>query len=217
MRTAAIRRLVEGAPPVAGPRIAVVARRTRRSAPRVHRPEAVLRLRPRRAARCLRGRVRGDAARPDRAGRRRPGRRAIRTILLGGAAGVFVGPDALDMPLTFEATRAVGRDARVGRDHGLRRDRRPRRHPPPDRPVLPRRVVRPVRAVPGRHACARRSCWPGLPPARASGRATRSWRCCARSARRCATRRSAGSARRPRRRSSPRCGSRVWWRCDATG
>jgi NADH-quinone oxidoreductase subunit F len=37
-----------------------------------------------------------------------PGDRAIRTILLGGAAGVFVGPDALDMPLTFEATRAAG-------------------------------------------------------------------------------------------------------------
>jgi NADH-quinone oxidoreductase subunit F len=31
----------------------------------------------------------------------------IRAILLGGAAGVFVGPDALDMPLTFEATRAA--------------------------------------------------------------------------------------------------------------
>jgi NADH-quinone oxidoreductase subunit F len=37
-----------------------------------------------------------------------PGGRAIRTILLGGAAGVFVGSDALDMPLTFEATRAAG-------------------------------------------------------------------------------------------------------------
>ncbi|HEV7604364.1 MAG TPA: NAD(P)H-dependent oxidoreductase subunit E [Candidatus Limnocylindrales bacterium] len=36
-----------------------------------------------------------------------PGDRAIRTILLGGAAGVFVGPEALDMPLTFEATRAA--------------------------------------------------------------------------------------------------------------
>ncbi len=33
---------------------------------------------------------------------------AIRAILLGGAAGVFVGPDALDLPLTFEATRAAG-------------------------------------------------------------------------------------------------------------
>ena len=37
-----------------------------------------------------------------------PGGRPIRTILLGGAAGVFVGPDQLDMPLTFEATRAGG-------------------------------------------------------------------------------------------------------------
>ncbi|MFL5716366.1 MAG: NADH-quinone oxidoreductase subunit F, partial [Chloroflexota bacterium] len=37
-----------------------------------------------------------------------PGGRAIKTILLGGAAGVFVGPEALDMPLTFEATRAAG-------------------------------------------------------------------------------------------------------------
>ena len=36
-----------------------------------------------------------------------PGR-AVRAILLGGAAGVFVGPDALDLPLTFEATRAAG-------------------------------------------------------------------------------------------------------------
>ena len=37
-----------------------------------------------------------------------PGGWAIRTVLLGGAAGVFVGPDALDTPLTFEATRAIG-------------------------------------------------------------------------------------------------------------
>ena len=33
---------------------------------------------------------------------------AIRTILLGGAAGVFIGPEALDTPLTFEGTRAIG-------------------------------------------------------------------------------------------------------------
>jgi len=32
----------------------------------------------------------------------------LRTILLGGAAGSFVAPDALSMPLTFEATRAAG-------------------------------------------------------------------------------------------------------------
>ncbi len=37
-----------------------------------------------------------------------PGGRAIQTILLGGAAGVFVGEEALDTPLTFEATRAIG-------------------------------------------------------------------------------------------------------------
>ncbi len=37
-----------------------------------------------------------------------PGGRDIRAILLGGAAGVFVGPDVLDTPLTFEATRAIG-------------------------------------------------------------------------------------------------------------
>ena len=34
--------------------------------------------------------------------------RSLQAILLGGAAGVFVGPDALDLPLTFEATRAAG-------------------------------------------------------------------------------------------------------------
>jgi len=35
------------------------------------------------------------------------GGRAIQTILLGGAAGVFVGVDSLEMPLTFESTRAA--------------------------------------------------------------------------------------------------------------
>jgi NADH-quinone oxidoreductase subunit F len=37
-----------------------------------------------------------------------PGDRSIRAILLGGAAGMFVGPDVLDTPLTFEGTRAIG-------------------------------------------------------------------------------------------------------------
>ncbi len=37
-----------------------------------------------------------------------PGGRVIKTVLLGGAAGVFVGPDALGTPLTFEATRGIG-------------------------------------------------------------------------------------------------------------
>ncbi len=35
------------------------------------------------------------------------GGKEIRAILLGGAAGVFVGTDALDIPLTFEATRTA--------------------------------------------------------------------------------------------------------------
>ncbi|HET7727954.1 MAG TPA: NAD(P)H-dependent oxidoreductase subunit E [Candidatus Limnocylindrales bacterium] len=37
-----------------------------------------------------------------------PGGRAIQAVLLGGAAGVFVGPEALDVPLTFEGARAAG-------------------------------------------------------------------------------------------------------------
>ncbi|HEU5386165.1 MAG TPA: NAD(P)H-dependent oxidoreductase subunit E [Streptosporangiaceae bacterium] len=36
------------------------------------------------------------------------GGRPLRAVLLGGAAGSFVGPDALDAPLTFEGMRAVG-------------------------------------------------------------------------------------------------------------
>lgn len=37
-----------------------------------------------------------------------PGGRAIKTVLLGGAAGSFVGPESLDLPLTFEAAREAG-------------------------------------------------------------------------------------------------------------
>jgi NADH-quinone oxidoreductase subunit F len=36
-----------------------------------------------------------------------PGGRKIQAVLLGGAAGVFVRPDELDMPLTFEGVRAA--------------------------------------------------------------------------------------------------------------
>jgi NADH-quinone oxidoreductase subunit F len=36
------------------------------------------------------------------------GGRPLQAVLLGGAAGVFVGPSALDMPLTFEGARAAG-------------------------------------------------------------------------------------------------------------
>jgi NADH-quinone oxidoreductase subunit F len=37
-----------------------------------------------------------------------PNGRPIKAVLLGGAAGVFVGPEALDTPLTFEGTRSIG-------------------------------------------------------------------------------------------------------------
>ncbi len=36
------------------------------------------------------------------------GGRELRAVLLGGAAGGFIRPDEIDMPLTFEATRAAG-------------------------------------------------------------------------------------------------------------
>jgi NADH-quinone oxidoreductase subunit F len=36
------------------------------------------------------------------------GAQPLQAVLLGGAAGTFVGPDALDVPLTFEGTRAAG-------------------------------------------------------------------------------------------------------------
>jgi NADH-quinone oxidoreductase subunit F len=37
-----------------------------------------------------------------------PGGRSVKAVLLGGAAGSFVGPENLDTPLTFEGTRAIG-------------------------------------------------------------------------------------------------------------
>ncbi len=42
------------------------------------------------------------------AGAPAPGRCRLQAVLLGGAAGVFVTPDQLDVPLTFEGTRAIG-------------------------------------------------------------------------------------------------------------
>jgi len=37
-----------------------------------------------------------------------PGGRAVQAVLLGGAAGSFLSPAELDVPLTFEGTRAIG-------------------------------------------------------------------------------------------------------------
>lgn len=37
-----------------------------------------------------------------------PGGKRLQAVLLGGAAGTFIGPGQLDVPLTFEGTRAIG-------------------------------------------------------------------------------------------------------------
>ncbi len=37
-----------------------------------------------------------------------PGGKAIQAVLMGGAAGAFIGPDKLDTPLTYEDARAAG-------------------------------------------------------------------------------------------------------------
>ncbi len=154
--------------------------------------------------------VRGDPARAARARRRRPrrpgdpgdpARRRGRRVRRPGRArhAAHVRGDAGDRG-----------DPRIGRRDGLRRDGRPRRRPPPDRRVLPRRVVRPVRPVPGRLGP------PGGDPRPAGRRSPQRLRpptsspSCATSGGRCATRRSAGSARPPRARSRAPSASRGW-------
>ena len=76
---------------------------------------------------------------------------ALQAVLIGGAAGGFLGPDDLDVPLTFEGDARGGDDARLGRRARARRHGRPAAAADADRRVLPRRVVRPVRPVPRRH------------------------------------------------------------------
>ena len=92
------------------------------------------------------------------------------------------------------------RHARLGRRHGLRRDGRPRRRRSAGSPrsSATSRAASASRAASG--PSARRSCSPGWRAGRPRGSTRgRSSRCCARSARPCATPRSAASAR-PRRR-----------------
>ena len=132
--------------------------RGRRGATRASAPsgstgtQALLRLGQRRAAGRLRGRFRHHAARAaSRWPAASPAGEPLRAVLLGGAAGVFVGPDELDIAADLRGHARGRRDARLGRGPGLRRHRRPRRHPAAHRGVLPRRVVRPVRALPRRH------------------------------------------------------------------
>ena len=111
------------------------------------------------------------------------GGRPLRAVLLGGAAGGFVGPDELDLELSFEATRAAG--ATLGSGVVMVFDDTVDlvAGPAADRRVLPRRVVRPVRALPGRH----RPPAGGAPAARGRTAArlasTTSWPCSTRSPR----------------------------------
>ena len=126
---------------------------------------------------------------------------AIRAILLGGAAGVFVGPEALDTALTFEGTRAIG--ATLGSGVVMVFDRTA------DLAGTLRRIAAFFRdescgqCVPCRVGTVRQEELLARLAARPAGapRAT-SWACCASLVRRCATPPSAALARRPRRPSS---------------
>ena len=79
-----------------------------------------------------------------------PGGRAVKAVNLGGAAGVFVGPEAIHMPLTFEHAKEMGATLGAGAVVVFDETTDVARHPAAHRPVLPRRVLRPVRAVPRR-------------------------------------------------------------------
>ena len=89
------------------------ARRRRRERRRVRsdrhrgldRHAPLLRLRPRRAARAS---TRCRSATPLRELLELAGAEPPKAVLLGGAAGSFLGPDQLDLPLTFEDARAAG-------------------------------------------------------------------------------------------------------------
>ena len=73
------------------------------------RAEAVLRVGPRRAARRVRGAVRDDAAASSSSWpAASPAAARSRRCSWAARQASFVGPDRLDMPLTFEGTRAAG-------------------------------------------------------------------------------------------------------------
>ena len=143
---------------------------------RLDRAEALLRVGPRRAPRPLRGPVRDHAACSCStwpAASRRP---ALQAVLLGGAAGVFVGPDELDIPLTFEGTRAISATLGSGVVMVFDETRRSARHRCGASPSSSA-TSRAASACPaGSAPCARRSCWRGCAPP--AGRTPRGWRCC---------------------------------------
>ena len=172
----------------------------------LHRPEAVLRLRPRRATRRLR----------DRRSARRwatssswpaasPAAARIQAILLGGAAGAFVGPRPAGHAAHVRGRRAppARRSARAWSWCSTR---------PRTSPDALRRIAAFFRdescgqCVPCRVGTVRQEeLLARLAAGRAArARSTRSSPCSTTSPRRCATPRSAASARRRRRRSRAR-------------
>ena len=136
-----------------------------------------------------------------------PGGRAIRAVLLGGVAGMFVGPDALGHAADVRGHARHRRVPRLGRRHGLRRDGRAASTrcgaSPPSSATSPAASACPAASARVRQeeVLARLATFAaGLGHARAT-----TSRFSATSARSCATRRSAASARRPRRPSSRPC------------
>ena len=165
---------------------------------RLDRHAALLPLRRRARARAsTRSRTARRSARSSRSRAASRDGRSAAGVLLGGAAGTFVEPEALTMPLTFEDARAAG--ATLGSGVVMLFDDRadPARTSSADRRVLPRGVVRAMRALPRRHRAPGRG---ARTRKRSIGRRPTS---STTSAARCATPPSAVWAKRPRARSRP--------------
>ena len=176
------------------------ARRSRRSAPSGSTgPKLFCLSRPRRAAGHLRGPVRHDAARADRARRRRarrpgdpggPARRRGRRLRRPGRSSTCRSPSRA--PARPAATLGSGVVMVFDETVDLVGDRCA---------ASPRSSAtsRAGSASPaGSAPSARRSCCTAWPPAGRAARRPMSWPCSGASARRCATPRSAASARPPR-------------------
>ena len=96
------------------------------------RPQAVLPVRQRRAARRLRGAVRRPLRELLELAGGVPGGGRSRRSCSAARPASFVGPDALDMPLTFEGTRAIGATS-ARASSWCSTNARPRRRAPADR------------------------------------------------------------------------------------
>ncbi len=139
------------------------------------------------------------------------GGRELKAVLLGGAAGGFVGPDMLDLELSFEATRAAG--ATLGSGVVMLFDDTVDLVPVLLRIAAFFRDESCGQCVPCRVGTVRQQeALLRLAADRRGGAWTTSWPCSPRSPRRCGTHRSAASARPPPARSSRRSGN---WQCSS--